>query len=35
MKKTKSHEMATFKEYVKKNKRKVILPMVILRNIIL
>lgn len=34
MKKTKSHEMGTFKEYVKKNKRKVILPMVILRNII-
>ena len=35
MKKTKSHEMGTFKEYVKKNKRKVILPMVILRNNIL
>jgi len=35
MKKTKSHEMGTFKEYVKKNKRKVLLPMVILRNIIL
>ena len=35
MKKTKNHEMGTFKEYVKKNKRKVILPMVILRNIIL
>jgi len=35
MKKTKSHEMGTFKEYVKKNKRKVIFPMVILRNIIL
>ena len=35
MKKSKSYEMGTFKEYAKKNKRKVILPMVILRNIIL
>jgi len=35
MKTSKSYDMGTFKEYVKKNKRKVILPMVILRNIIL
>ena len=34
MKTSKSYDMGTFKEYVRKNKRKVILPMVILRNII-